>query len=283
MTATATNPMKAPPAPPPLPPSAKAEPSRGAPKSFSISRGITRTGHRAVIYGPGGVGKTSLAALAPTPLFFDLEGGSEDFDLARLPDPKIRDQFTWQDLRDMLHSKIVEDFETVVIDTGTTVQDLAVTYTLKHVPHEKGYRVDSVEGYGYGKGYQYVYETFLCLLSDLDAQIRAGRNVVMCCHVRTETAPNPEGEDYLRYEPDLLQPPKTGRLRDRVRNWTDHLLYVGFDVAVIDGKATGSGTRTIYPQEVPTFWAKSRTLREPIPYVENDDTLWKQLTRKETT
>ena len=187
----------------------------------------------------------------------------------------------WSDLRDALHqADLWTSHETIIIDSASVAQRYAEKFTIETVKHEKGHFVKSVEGYGYGKGFQFVLETFWLLLADLDAHRRAGRNVILVCHATTSMAPNPEGEDYLRYEPDLHQPPKTGRIRDAVKNWCDHMLFISYDKVVQDGKAVGAGTRTIYPQEMPWFWAKSRTLADPIPYEKGSDEVWKQLFAK---
>ena len=88
---------------------------------------------------------------------------------------------------------------------------------------------------------------------------------------------NPTGEDFLRYEPRLYASQNVS-VRHRVKEWLDHLLFVGYDIFAKNGKATGSGTRTIYPVEMPTHWAKSRKLRDPIPFQsETDSNLWQRL------
>lgn len=184
---------------------------------------------------------------------------------------------TWSDLRGVLHSNLLDAYSTIVLDSCTELESLAIRHTLENVPHEKGHRVTSIEGYGFGKGYQHVYDTFLQVLSDLDEHARAGRSVVLVCHRVEDFVPNPDGEDYRCYQPGLQQPPKQGRIRDRVKNWCDHLLFVNYDTVVVEGKAKGSGSRTIYPQEMPTFWAKSRTLRNPIPYAEGSTEVWDTL------
>ncbi len=149
---------------------------------------------------------------------------------------------------------------------------------VKTIPHEKGNKVERIEDYGYGKGYQHVYDAFLTLLGDLDAHVRAGRNVVLICHDCTNSVPNPAGEDWLRYEP-RLQSAGSGKasIRLRTREWADHMLFLGYDVDVKDGKGRGSGTRTIYPCELPHCMAKSRTMAEPVPLVKFDTALWKKL------
>lgn len=233
---------------------------------------------RVVIYGPGGVGKTSLAARAPGPVaFFDLDQSLANLShsLEGLDVRPIDGVATWQEMRDALHQpELWKDIRSIVIDSGTRAEFLGVSHTIKTVPHEKpGTTITSVEGYGYGKGYRHVYETFMQLLGDLDQHFRAGRNVVLICHDCTANVPNPEGVDYIRWEP-RLQNQTNGNIRFAVKEWCDHLLCVRYDVSTKDGKAEGSGSRTIYPVELPVHMAKSRSLKDPIVYEEGSTALW---------
>ena len=254
-------------------------------RPVSISRGVNKNvGHKIVIYGPGGVGKSELCALLSTidiePLFVDVEEGTLFLDVARVsPTPR-----SWDEVRAIYRNReLLEPFGAVVTDSFTKLEELAAAWVLANIKHEKGHHVSSVEGYGFGKGLTHIYETFIQILGDLDAVSRMGKHVVAICHDCTSEVPNPGGENWIRYEP-RLQSPSSGKnsIRHRVKEWCDHLLYIGFDIAVNeDGKAQGSGTRTIYPTELPTHWAKSRLLSEPIPYAKGDANLWRQLFEKE--
>jgi hypothetical protein len=252
---------------PPQPQAAPGQPSR-----FAVTSGKVDAPQRIVLYGPGGIGKTTLASVAPESVNIDVESGSKHIDLRRI---EGIDDFPT--LRALLQSNALDGYKTIVLDSGTKAEELAIAHTLKTVPHEKGHAVDNLEGYGFGKGMTHVYDTFLLLLSDLDLNIRRGRNVILICHDCVENVPNPAGEDWIRYEPHL-QRPKSGKasIRNRVVQWADHVLYVGYDVAVSkDGKGRGGGTRTIYPVERPTHIAKSRTLTEPMPLGGVDDaSIW---------
>jgi len=241
-------------------------------------------GHRVVIYGPGGVGKTTLACMAPGPVaVFDLEDSLPVL-RGQLPEEfqgrlnRVGSVFDWQTMRDMLHMPGWDEIKTIVIDSATRAEEWAVEHTLATVPHEKGQRVSRIEDYGFGKGYSHVYDTFLTLLGDLDHHTRAGRNVVLICHDCTASVPNPDGEDWIRYEP-RLQSPASGKssIRLRVREWADHVLFVGYDVSVTNGKGKGNGTRTIFPVELPHCMAKSRSLSETIILNKHGVALWERL------
>ena len=278
--ATATKSRPAP--PPPRTKNNDTDKSSGPPQSQVTFGKITPgVGHRIGIFGPGGVGKTSLAATAPGPVvFFDLDESL----------PVLGDQLdgldvqlaaginTWAQLRSALQSPGWDAIKTIVIDSATKAEELAIAHTLKTVPHEKGNKVERIEDYGYGKGYVHVYEIFLTLLGDLDQHVRAGRHVILICHDCVSNVPNPTGEDWIRYEP-RLQSPASGKssIRLRVREWADHLLFLGYDVTVKDGKGSGCGSRTIYPNELPHCMAKSRTLDEPVVLEHRSTELWERL------
>lgn len=247
-----------------------------------MKSGVSADFQKIVAYGPGGVGKTELCSLLHRlgikPLFLDVGSGSGFLDVERIDD--IR---TFEELRSALHDdSLWSGFGAVVIDDLTKAEELATDWVVRNVAHSKGYPIKSIEDYGWGEGYTHVYEAFLLLLGDLDAHIRKGRHVLCVCHECTANVPNPAGEDWIRFEP-RLQSPKSGKasIRHRVKEWCDHLLFVGYDTFVNkDGKGTGSGTRTIYPVEMPTHWAKSRSLDSPIPYSRGSAGLWERLFKK---
>jgi hypothetical protein len=235
-------------------------------------------GHRILLYGPGGIGKTSLADLAPGPVVsVDLDDSLGVLQPAHTQ--RVAGIANWNDLHEMLLGEGWKSVRTLVIDSATKAEELAVAHTLKNVLTEKGAQPTSIEGYGYGKGYQHVYETWLPLLEDLDTHVHAGRNVILICHDCMASVPNPQGEDWLRSEP-RLQSPSSGKasIRLRTKEWADHVFFLNYDVNVSDkGKAQGSGTRTLYPAEMPWYMAKSRRLTKEIVIEPGSAAIWEAL------
>ena len=259
----------------PSPPPPPAAPARA---SVRFTSPTSSAGHRVVLYGPGGIGKTTLAAQGPGKVvFFDL-----DESLGRLRNlPKLDTVAcaSWAELRAALQAEGWDGVNTIVIDSITKAEEMAVAHTLATVRHEKGQMCASIEDYGFGKGFGHVFDTFLPLLGDLDRHARSGRNIILIAHDCTCNVPNPAGEDWLRYEP-RLQSPNSGKasIRLRVREWADHVLFIGYDVAVDkDGKGRGAGTRTLYPAELPHCMAKSRTTQEVMPIGTDGAEVWARI------
>lgn len=229
------------------------------------------------LYGTGGIGKSELASnisqLGLKVLFIDADNGSANLDVSRVEGVE-----SFHDLRSLLVSDLPNQFDAIAFDTLTKIEEWAIAWTLQNVKHENGHFVGSIEGYGWGKGIVHVYETFLRLVGDFDAQVRRGKHVITVAHECVTNVPNPAGEDWIRYEP-RLQSPASGKssIRHRIKEWADHLLYIGYDTMSKDGKAVGAGTRTIYPNEMPSWWAKSRSLSRTIPYAKGSADLWNLL------
>ena len=119
---------------------------------FQETNGIqTGSGIKLVIYGQEGVGKSSLAAQLPGAVFLDCEGSTSKMNVRRLPKPTSWEMLQ-QELQFVLESHVQRQYQTVVIDTFDWAERLAIAQLCsKH-------NVNCIEGFGYGKGWEYEAE-----------------------------------------------------------------------------------------------------------------------------
>lgn len=209
----------------------------------------------------------------------DCEGGSRAIPMRRI---KSNELTTYGRVRAALNvsNPIWNGVDIVGLDSLTKVQELAKQHVIENVPHEKQKKITCIEDYGFGKGNGHILNHMMLILGDLDQHIRAGRSVFIVCHDVAGKKPNPEGEDFLQYQPRLLQTPEY-TFRNAAKEWTDHLVFLGYDVFVEDGKAKGGESRTFYFTETPSHLAKSRYVRDPLVYQEGSAEFWKQIFAKE--
>ena len=238
-----------------------------------------------MIYGTGGIGKSTLAAFLPAPLFFDIERSTRKLNVAF--DDDLRTNPSWPMLRGKLaaiEASPPEGVKTIVLDTATVAEELAKEHVIatRKATRASGVDVvvDSIEDYGWGKGWQFIYDEFCGLLADLDRIAVKGLHICLIAHEVASPVPNPAGEDFIRWEPHLYSGDKKGRgsVRQLVKNWADHVLFIAYDIAVKEGKGRGSGSRTIYTQELPTHIAKSRTKQLTISFdLQDPSAVWREL------
>jgi hypothetical protein len=222
---------------------------------MEVISGKVEKAKKVVLYGPEGIGKSSLAGRFPNPIFIDTEGSTTEMNVDRLAKPT-----SWTMLRQQVEwvKQQVGRFKTLVIDTVDWAEMLCVE-SVCATHNKKG-----VEDFGYGKGYIYVAEElgrFLNLLSDV---IEVGINVVLTAHAQIVKFEQPdEMGAYDRYQLKLGQ--KTGsRTAALVKEWADMVLFINyktFSVATDDkgkkNKGQG-GVRTVYATHHPAWDAKNR-------------------------
>lgn len=279
--------------PPPMPPKRTAPPSLGKKETRTVKKFSTAPwtgageGEKIVLYGSSGVGKTTLASMLPNPIFIGLDDGGRKIRNPKTGEPVVRVEGVqaFADIRDALHQiDLFPRGSTVVIDTLTVLENLAEPWMFDNIKHEKGGTVTSLEGYGYGKGYTHLFETMRLIVQDLDALVRRGVNVCLICQNMAVKRANPGGLDFLEDGPKLSHPfsEKTS-VRLHICEWTDHCLRIGYHGTVVIGapdakvgKASGDVQRAVFVTPEPHFFAKSRTLSEPVVAFEtqDDDSIW---------
>lgn len=219
---------------------------------YELTCGIQRKAAKAVFYGPEGIGKSTLAAQMPSPVFIDVEGGTNQLPVARLPRPT-----SWAMLLDEVRSVRDGDVacQTIVIDTA----DAAEALCKAHVLSEN--RWESIEQPGYGKGFNATVERFAGLLDLLSEVAERGTNVVLLGHSIVTNVTRPDETAYTTFNLNLIDR-KNASASALVKQWADMVLFLDYEVFVTTDKAgkgrAEGGRRVVRCTHSPTWEAKNR-------------------------
>lgn len=230
---------------------------------MQITKGKRARAQRVVIYGPEGIGKSSLAAQFPNPLFIDTEGSTDNMDVTRADKPT-----SWTML--MNHIAFVKAnptiCQTLVIDTIDWAEALALQYICAQ--HGKS----GIEDFGWGSGYTYLIEEIGRLLDRLQELVEIGINVVLTAHAQVKKFTKPdELGGYDRYELKLSNKKTETNVSAKVKEWADMVLFLNYKTYIITDEKTKKqkaqgGQRVMQTTHSPSWDAKNRhNLPEELP------------------
>jgi len=217
--------------------------------TLKIERGVRRSAVRTTVYGPEGIGKSTLAAQWPNPVILDTEDGTGQIDCARVV---CRDAMAVESaLLDLAGD--AQGFQTVVIDSADWLERLLLEHMLRK-DNKK-----SVEDYGFGKGFVRLSEAFARIMGLCDQLIARGIHVVMVAHATIKrTSPPEETDGYDRYELKL-----TKQTAPLLKEWSDLLLFLNYKTRLVEGsdgrmKAMGGKVRVMHSERAAAWDAKNR-------------------------
>lgn len=241
--------------------------------AISLASLTAPTGQRPIIVtlvAEGGMGKTSLAATFPAPVFIRTEDGTASLagrsDVAMFPLAKSS-----QDVLDAIASLATEDhpFQTLVIDSITQLNTFIEAEVIASDPKAKG--INQALG-GYGAGNAAVSEKHRQIREWAGAlSVQKGMNVVFIAHADSETVELPDSDPYTRY---------TLRLHKKsVSHYSDNVDLVAFiklktfTTGESDKKrAHSDGSRIITCYPTPSHISKNRFgIEKDISFAKGDN------------
>lgn len=182
-----------------------------------VHNGASKRPPRLAIFGTNGIGKSTLAANAPKPIFIPTEDGLSEINCASLPVAR-----TYAELRDAIAALYSDphDYQTAVLDTADWAELLICDAMCKQ------FSVSGVEqiGGGFGKWMNESLTWWREILTGLDA-LRNQRNmaVIVLAHSKTEEFKDPHGPSYDRYAMKVNK--QSGAL---ITEWADAVLFATF-------------------------------------------------------
>jgi hypothetical protein len=188
---------------------------------------------RFLIYGTEGIGKSTLAAAAPKPIFIPTEDGLGQIECDSFPLAH-----TFEDIDSALTTLINEghDYQTVVIDSLDWLERLVWDALCEQ------YGVISIEKVdgGYARGYTHALTNWRKVLNDLDTlRNKRGMCVIVLAHAKVEKFDDPETSAYDRYSPRLHK-----HANALVTEWADAVLFATRKIITKSEDAGFNRTRT---------------------------------------
>ena len=210
------------------------------------------------IYGRPGVGKTTLAATAPNPVFLLTEDGLASVRPTPKHTPICR---SYPDVMQWILTLRTEDhdYKTIVVDSLDGLEPLMVRWIAEQDGKTSEDFALGKGNFGYGKGEARLADEMRVFLEALEKlQEAKGMAVILTGHDRVKKFEAPDVESYDRYQ--LSLPDKVAA---RIYAWLDVLVFSYYRTSVTKGqdgniRGVGTGERLLATEELPSRVAKNR-------------------------
>jgi len=206
-----------------------------------------------VLYGPGGIGKTTFASTMTGTVIVQCEDGIGKIECAHFPVAK-----TYNEFMNNMKSLLEEDHEyrTVAVDSLDWLEKLIN----EHVCEENGWQ--DISQPSFGKGYAATLKMWKEYLDVLN-QLRDEKNmtILQIAHNEIKRIEDPTNDPHDKHQIKLYK-----RAADLVIEHADCVFFANYKIGTVQVKGksgsmstrTVAGDRKIFTQEAPGFQAKNR-------------------------
>lgn len=231
----------------------------------SIRKGGKRKPPRLLIYGVPGIGKTSFAASAPSPIFLRTEDGLDTLQVPAFEFPRgegVEPSQVATSYAELIEAMGVlyneaHEFKTIVFDSLDWLEPLIWADVCK----ENG--VKSIEDIGYGKGYIAAINKWRAFLDGVNMlRDDRGMAVIFIGHSVIKRFDAPDTEPYDQYRLKLH-----AAAAALVMEHCDAVFFANYRTTILTSESgfgqkkkrgAGGGERIMYTEERPAFLAKNR-------------------------
>ena len=216
---------------------------------------------RCLFYGVPGVGKSTLAAEFPNPIFLQTEDGAGNLELTTFTDKPFTKFSQFEEAIEILWGG-EHDFQTVVVDSLDWLEPIIWAETCRiHSTRDKP--LSTIEEFGYGKGYVAAADVWRRFFKAMNT-LRDDRNMTLIylAHEEIKKFDDPERDGYDQYRLKMNKYATDIAVENAdVVGFLNYIAVIrkekgGFNKET--AKASGSGQRALFLNQRPAFTAKNR-------------------------
>lgn len=232
--------------------------------AIQVRKGVKTTPSLDLIYGFEGVGKSSLGATYPAPLFLDTEGSTSDLDVHAI---EVKDYASFVEA--MQFACQSNEYKSIVIDTVDWLDQMVIENILRE---DNATSITDSKLYGFGAGDKriqgYWYKNIIPMFK---AVLKSGKNLVMLGHAEVKGQDDPLNGRFDKYKLKMSKL-SSSIVKEYVRNmfFMTFETHIEYRKGLEKNKLKGGRIRNIHTVHTPQYEAKCRTkgIPETMVFIE---------------